>query len=346
MAPGIVPVAHACSTMLTPANDDPTMDGARRNPRGRYQNRYPHTRHGRRDYLRMLTELLPARRRGTPPETQPVETASNGTDRLVWLGHSSYLIEIDGKRLITDPHLTQRASPLPFGEPKRFQPPAMSLDTLPKIDGVLLSHNHYDHLDAATVQALAQRDAPWFAVPLGVGDWFARRGIGRVTELDWWQQHDFDGVPVHCVPAQHFSGRSASDTNRTLWCGLIAELGGRKIYFAGDTGYSDDFKDIGRRLGPIDVALIPIGAYEPRWFMAPMHVNPEEAVQIHLDVRAKVSLAMHWGTFRLTTEPVDEPPRRLAAARAAAGLEERSFQVLLPGESRTLAELLGADPQD
>ena len=151
---------------------------------------------------------------------------------------------------------------------------------------------------------------------------------------------------MQCVPAQHFSGRSASDTNRTLWCGLIAELGGRKIYFAGDTGYSNDFKDIGERCGPIDIALIPIGAYEPRWFMAPMHVNPEEAVQIHQDVRARVSLAMHWGTFRLTTEPVDEPPKRLAAARAAAGLPAQAFQVLLPGESRTCLLYTSPSPRD
>ena len=316
------------------------MSGAERSRNGRFKNRYPHVRHGRGDYLRMLTELLPAPRKGAPPELQPVDTSTQGQDRLVWLGHSSYLIEIGGVRLITDPHLSERASPLPFGEPRRFQPPAMSLETLPKIDGVLLSHNHYDHLDAHTVKALAQRDAPWFAVPLGVAHWFRQRDIARVVELDWWQRHDFDGVPVHCVPAQHFSGRAAHDTNRSLWCGLIAEIAGRKIYFAGDTGYSEDFKDIGRRFAPIDIALIPIGAYEPRWFMQPMHVNPEEAVQIHQDVGARVSLAMHWGTFRLTTEPVDEPPRRLAAARSAAGLSDRDFQVLLPGESRTLAKLL------
>jgi N-acyl-phosphatidylethanolamine-hydrolysing phospholipase D len=178
-----------------------------------------------------------------------------------------------------------------------------------------------------------------FVVPLGLRRWLQQSHVPNAVELDWWQRHDGHGFSVTAVPAQHFSGRGATDGNQTLWCGFILETANRKLYFAGDTGYSKDFADIGRRLGPVDLALLPIGAYEPRWFMRAMHVNPEEAVKIHRDVGSRQSVAMHWGTFRLTEEPADEPPHALARALADAGVAADKFWVLQHGETRTLPPL-------
>jgi len=175
-----------------------------------------------------------------------------------------------------------------------------------------------------------------FVVPMGLRRWFARRRIGNVIELDWWQAMQVGKARINCVPVQHFSGRGPYDRDATLWCGYVLELAGRRIFFAGDTGYSKDFADIAARHPQIDLALLPIGAYDPRWFMAPVHVNPEEAVQIHRDLGAKLSVAMHWGTFRLTEEPLDEPPQRLRAALQAAGLDRADFAVMQHGETRKL----------
>jgi N-acyl-phosphatidylethanolamine-hydrolysing phospholipase D len=181
-----------------------------------------------------------------------------------------------------------------------------------------------------------------FVAPLGLRRWLQRRHVHNCIELDWWQAHQGHAFKVTAVPAQHFSGRTATDRNLTLWCGFILEAAGCKIYFAGDTGYSKDFADIGKRFAPIDLALIPIGAYEPRWFMRAMHVNPEEAVQIHRDIGSKHSVAMHWGTFRLTEEPLDEPPQHLAKALAAAKIPAEAFAVFRHGETRRLDFLAGS----
>jgi N-acyl-phosphatidylethanolamine-hydrolysing phospholipase D len=257
---------------------------------------------------------------------------------LTWIGHATFLLQIGGLNILTDPHLTERASPLPFGSPRRFNPPALDYADLPKIDVVVVSHNHYDHLDLPTIRRLHADHAPAYFVPLGLKDWFRRIGIRReVHELDWWEHAAHRELTVHAVPVQHFSGRSATDRNRTLWCGFVLEHGGRKVIFAGDTGYSRDFLDIAERFGPMDLAMIPIGAYDPRGFMAPVHVDPEEAVQIHRDLQSRQSVAMHWGTFRLTLEPLDEPPARLAAALDAAAIPRERFWVMEHGETRRLA---------
>ena len=314
---------------------------SRRSPSGRFRNNYPHERHGLLELMRFGWNFV--RQTVTPvdfPRAQPdvAHLAANRTDpTLTWVGHATFLVQIGGLNVLTDPHFTARASPLGFAGPARLTPPGLALADLPPIDLVLVSHNHYDHLDEGTVRWLADHHPKAvFVVPLGLRGWLQQRRIGNAIELDWWQSHSGHGFRVTAVPAQHFSGRGANDRNLTLWCGFILEADGRKVYFAGDTGYSKDFADIGRRFAPIDLALLPIGAYAPRWFMRPMHVDPEEAVRIHQDIGSRHSVAMHWGTFRLTEEPLDEPPQALARALAEAQVPPEQFQVYRHGEMRRL----------
>jgi N-acyl-phosphatidylethanolamine-hydrolysing phospholipase D len=256
---------------------------------------------------------------------------------ITWLGHSSMLLKVNGFNILTDPVFAERASPFPFLGPKRLTPVPFDFESLPVIDVVLISHNHYDHLDAPGVKKLAAMyqkfQKPLFIVPEGLKIWFRKKGIFQVEELAWWESVRHQDLTVHSVPARHFSSRFILDTNFTKWCGFIAEIGNFKFFFAGDTGYSKEFKNIGLKYGPIDLAAIPIGAYSPRWFMQSKHVNPEEAVKIHQDVLSKKSVAMHWGTFKLTLEPVHEPPEKLAKARDAAGLLCEDFMVLKQAES-------------
>ncbi|MFM7784334.1 MAG: MBL fold metallo-hydrolase, partial [Gammaproteobacteria bacterium] len=267
---------------------------------------------------------------------------------VTWIGHASVLAQFSGLNVMTDPVFSQRASPVSFTGPMRAQPPGLTLAQLPRIDVVLVSHNHYDHLDEASVQALNAQPggAPQFVVPLGLKAWFAERGITRVVELDWWDSHRLQGpageVEVVLTPAQHWSGRTLADRLATLWGGFAVFGPDLHFYYSGDTGYSPDFREIRRRFaarqtaGGFDIALIPVGAYEPRWFMREQHVNPEEAVQVHLDVGARRSMGVHWGTFNLTDEALDEPPRALARALQAKGLGPDNFFLLAVGETRRL----------
>lgn len=266
--------------------------------------------------------------------------ANRSQRSLTWIGHDSFLLQTDGLNLLTDPHLTERASPLPFGNPRRLAPPGLDFADLPAIDAVLISHNHYDHLDRGTVVRLhAEHPDIQFFVPLGLKAWFARQGITRVTEMDWWDQSTFSGLTLHATPVQHSSARTGLDRNRTLWCGWAVMGAGFSFYFAGDSGYCADFAETRRRLGVFDLAALPIGAYEPRWFMRAMHVNPAESVQIFKDLQARYAVAMHWGTFRLTDEDADEPPRALASALADAGIAPERFFVMQHGQTRLLDEL-------
>jgi N-acyl-phosphatidylethanolamine-hydrolysing phospholipase D len=267
---------------------------------------------------------------------------------LTWIGHATFLLQVDGVNILTDPHCTQRASPLTFAGPTRHVPPALALDQLPHIDVVLISHSHYDHLDLGTLRGLAAQPggAPLIMAGLGLKDWFARKGLDSTVELDWWDTHRHAGIDLHFVPVQHWSARTPWDRNRTLWGGWVIEQASHRYFFGGDFGYSRDLADIGERFGRIDLAMLPIGAYEPRWFMSVMHVNPEEAVQAHFDLNARRSVGMHWGTFRLTDERLDEPPQRLAAARAQAGLAEEQFFLMKHGETRNLVEILAVDDED
>jgi N-acyl-phosphatidylethanolamine-hydrolysing phospholipase D len=241
-------------------------------------------------------------------------------------------VQVAGLNILTDPIFSDRASPVSFAGPKRQAPPGIPWEQLPPIHAALISHNHYDHLDLRTVLELGNRVR--FFVPLGLAPWFKKNNVTQVDELDWWQTSALEKIRLHCVPAQHFSMRTLLDRDRSLWCGWVLETPAGNIYFSGDTGYCPHFQEIGRRLGPMRLALIHVGGYRPRWFMRPMHANPEEAVRIHQDVRSRQSIAMHWGTFKLTDEPLGEPPRYLQRALKQAEIPAGEFLIFAIGETR------------
>jgi N-acyl-phosphatidylethanolamine-hydrolysing phospholipase D len=308
----------------------------------------------------LLGWKLPAAFKGIPkPPRTPTPTqapdlnfvltnARAGTSMqpaVTWIGHATNLVQIGGLNVMTDPIFSERSSPISFLGPKRQVSPGIALADLPHIDAVLISHNHYDHLDEPSVKALnAQKGgAPLFIVPLGMKRWLAERGIANAVELDWWQAHKLGNLEVVLTPVQHWSARGLNDKMQNLWGGYALFAPDAQVFFAGDTGYSKDFADIAARFaerqskGGFDMALIPIGAYEPRWFMKDQHVNPDESVRIHKDLKAKASLGIHWGTFELTDESLDEPPEALAKARLAQGVSEEAFFVMKIGQTRVLA---------
>lgn len=273
---------------------------------------------------------------------------------ITWIGHASMLVQAGGLNVLTDPIFSDRASPVQFMGPRRAQPPGIALADLPLIDVVLISHNHYDHLDKGSVIGVAQRSEAagkptLFLVPLGVKSWFIDLGIGNVREMDWWDSQTYQGVEFNFTPVQHWSARSIGDRSQTLWGGYAVFAPDFQWYFSGDTGYSKDFTDTRAHFaarqtpkqgGGFDLALIAVGAYEPRWFMASQHVNPAEAVQIHTDLGAKRSVGVHWGTFDLTDESLDQPPKDLAIAAHAQGLKNEDFTVMAIGETRVLSARL------
>ncbi len=267
-----------------------------------------------------------------------------------WIGHITVLAQMGGLNFLTDPVFSDRCFPVQWAGPKRHTPPGLSLDQLPRIDVVLLSHNHYDHMDEGSLLALSRQPggAPLFITPLGHQAWFERRGIHGVIELDWWDTHVLEAtahsaqIPVTLTPAQHWSARTATDAMRSLWGGFAVLSPDCHLFFAGDTAYSKDFQDIRRHFadqqtpemgGGFDMALLPIGAYEPRWFMKDQHANPEESVQIFQDLGCQQAMAVHWGTFVLTDEALDEPPRALARALHAQGMSADDFVVAAIGET-------------
>ncbi|NII12094.1 MBL fold metallo-hydrolase [Oleiagrimonas sp. C23AA] len=250
-------------------------------------------------------------------------------DALWWLGHASVLLRLDGLTVLTDPVLGQRASPVSFAGPRRRTPPAARVKQLPPVDVVLISHNHYDHLDRATVRQLVRRfPAACFLVPLGLARWLRRHGAQHVFELDWYQSHTHRGTRFTCVPAQHWSARTPWDRNRTLWGGWVMQHHRLSFYFAGDTGYAPQLAEIGQRLGPIDLAALPIGAYAPRWFMSSQHIDPNQAVQLHRELGIGRSLAIHWGAFELADDALDEPPRQLKRALREHGVSSADFRLM------------------
>lgn len=261
-------------------------------------------------------ENLP--RRGGDPDG----VLRSPTDSITWSGRASTIIRFSGRTILTDPVWSRSVGFVV----KRLTEPSPAWADVPPPTLVAISHNHYDHLDAATLRRVG-RETP-VAVPRGVGAWFRRRGFRNVHEFEWWQTREFDGVAATFVPSRHFSGRTLWDRNQSLFGGWILESGSRKVYHSGDTGYFRGFQEIGDRFRRLDVACLPIGAYLPPWIMRDVHTNPEEAGQAFLDVRARRMLPIHWGTFRLSDEAMDEPPRLLRAFLAARGVEPD--RLLLP----------------
>lgn len=251
----------------------------------------------------------------------------------MWVGHSTFLLEVEGVVILTDPMWDFYCSPIPFKALKRRHDPPISLPDLPPIDVVLISHNHYDHLDVKTVRHLHtfHPQIQWI-IPLGLSSWFLKRGIQKIKELDWWETFELKQGQVTAVPAQHCSGRTLWDQNRTFWNGYVFETKQKRLYFTGDTGYNPvDFKAIGARWSHMDLSMIPIGTYVPQKFMQPVHCSPWEAVQIHIDVQSRFSLGMHWKTFCLSGEPMDRPPYDLYLAMDAMKCSPSTFLPIDPG---------------
>ncbi|NKC33925.1 MBL fold metallo-hydrolase [Roseomonas sp. BU-1] len=253
-----------------------------------------------------------------------------------FIGHASWLLQIGGVAVLVDPVWSPRASPLRFAGPRRVRAPGQPLEALPGVDLLLVSHNHYDHCDLATLQRVRARWAPPSLTSLGTGRLLRRAGLAAVREMDWWDSAETAGLRVTYVPAQHFAARTPFDRNRALWGGFVIQApDGATVYFAGDSGWCPHFAEVGRRFGRIDLALLPIGAYAPRWFMQTQHMDPEEAVRAHLACGARASLGMHFGTFAgLTDEAMEEPATRLAEARTRHGVTPEAFRV--PGFGETV----------
>jgi L-ascorbate metabolism protein UlaG (beta-lactamase superfamily) len=260
-----------------------------------------------------------------------------GTATLTWIGHASFLIRLGGLAVLADPVL----SPTLPGVGRRLTPPGLTWEQLPRIDAVVISHDHYDHLDAPTIRRLP-RDTPML-VPVGLGQWFRRRGFTVVQELDWWDTVRLGEVDFTFVPTHHWSRRGPFDTCRSLWGGwVLTGQDGTRLFHAGDSGYGHRFTEIGEHMPGIDVAMLPIGAYDPRWFMRPMHMDPAEAVQALSDLGAQRLATMHWGTFVLTREPVLEPLERVSAAWAATDRDRGDLWDMAVGQTRVLGR--GRDP--
>jgi len=262
--------------------------------------------------------------------------------KATWIGHSTVLLQFGGLNLITDPVFSQRAFPVQWAGPRRIMDPALPLDALPPIDVVLISHSHYDHLDKPAVKAIAgAHPAATWIVPLGLGAYIRGWGARDIVELDWWQQATVQGLRVTATPAQHFSARRIGDRNRSLWCGFVMEIEGRRAWFAGDTAYHPQFGEIGARCGPFDFVMIPIGAYDPRWFMHTVHMDPDEAMVAYRALTSNQPekppcMTLHWGTFRLTDEAVEEPPARFAELWRNAGFPDEANWTFAHGETRKL----------
>jgi N-acyl-phosphatidylethanolamine-hydrolysing phospholipase D len=301
----------------------------------------PHLMDARRSFWHFLlwkmgrykTSLKPL---SSPPHFAYPAQAVNFDPALpsaIWIGHSTFLIDLEGFHILTDPVWDDYCAPIPIHALKRKHAPPIPLSDLPPIDCVLLSHNHYDHLDAKTVLHLHtfHPQIEWI-VPLGLKRWFKKRGIEKVVELNWWETHPLSNCKVTAVPAQHFSGRGLLDKNKTFWNGYVFEGKGKRFYFTGDTGYNEvDFKAIGSHFSHMDLSLIPIGTYIPQEFMSPVHSSPWEAVKIHTDVKSVLSLGMHWKTFRLSEEPMDQPPYDLFLAMEAQKIPFETFLPIEPG---------------
>lgn len=303
--------------------------------RSTYGNPWPHRQHRFKDILAWKLGFS-AREKPSLPEAPDqaaqlddihpshIAAAPEHGWRICWLGHSSFLIQGQGKSLLIDPVLSNYCAPLPIPSLKRKVPPPFLSSELPHIDAILITHTHYDHLDMPTLRMFPQ-STPLF-IPSGHLSWLKKSGFSNVTEIEWWNTTDFeDNIRITAVPAQHFTSRTPFDRNAGHWCGWVIEGADKKLWHAGDSGYCRVFSEIGEHFGGIDLAMIPIGAYQPRSIMKPMHMNPSEAVQAFLDARCNRAIAMHWGTFKLTDEPMGEPPVLLELAAREKKLPADSF---------------------
>ena len=308
--------------------------------------------HGPRTMLKWKLGLHPTERWGRTPATGvPVPAVDNDgralagskMDALTWIGHASFLIQLGGKAMLIDPVMSTSLG----GVVRRNVAPGLSWAALPSIDIVLVTHNHRDHMDAATLRKLGPD--PVFVVPQGMRTWFERSGLKRVVEMDWWQQEEVEGVGVTFVPSQHWSRRGLRDQNQTLWGGFVLERGGLRVYHSGDTAWFDGFAEIGARVGPIHASMLPIGAYAPRWFMGSQHMDPADAVRAFEAIAAQGAgitrfVAMHWGTFKLTDEPLGEPPTLLRQLWDERGLPVSQREVPKIGETIRLDRVRAAGP--
>ena len=316
---------------LRPAHHRP--GGGFRNPPGS-----PPRRARLRDYLKFL--LWDMRVAKLPPVPADLalpgrpDLAALGEQELCWLGHACFALRLGGKLVLTDPYLSAAAGPFGLG-PRRFLPAALPAADLPRLDLIVISHNHYDHIDTRALQAYRWRSETPVVCPLGVGKLLRRQGYAQVIELDWWQDWQLDGLTVTALPAVHFSGRGPFDRDRTLWASMALSGGGKKVWFSGDTGYGAIFREIGERAGPFDLAMVGIGAYEPRIIMEASHATPEEGVQIARDIGAAKAIGMHWGSIMLTPEDPFEAPERFRRAALEQQYGEHNAWVLKVGETRS-----------
>ena len=330
--------ASTVSCAAQPVNPDKphhTGDG--------FRNLHLEEDHGFSDFLRWRWDRL--WKKFPSPDSYHFPVAENNSSflksndeetSLTWIGHATLLIQINGVNILTDPQFSKRASPVQWAGPERVVPPSPPLDELPPIHMVLISHDHYDSLDVQSVKMLHNREGgkdTIFFVPLGLKEWLQKLGVTNVVEIDWWEEFRAGPLTIVAAPMQHWGKRSPFSRNNHLWASWIVLSEDFRFYFGGDTGYSPHFRETGKKFGPFDLAALPIGAYEPRWFMKNHHINPEEAVEAHKDLKSKKSVAMHWGTFILTDEPLDEPPRLLKEAMKEQGLSEEEFLILQHGET-------------
>jgi N-acyl-phosphatidylethanolamine-hydrolysing phospholipase D len=327
---GIGVALLACAALAGAATDFDPLRAPHRNPDGTFFNPWRPFEASYLDFLRWRFS-----RNAYDKSAAPVlpRVANDGrslaglqhSSELTWVGHATVAIHDGDDVVLTDPHFSDRAL-----LPKRALPPGVPIEAIPADAFAVVSHSHYDHLDSWTVENLPAT-VGWY-VPLGMAEFFRERGRDDVTELDWWQSAKRGRWTITCLPSQHWSRRSIGDTNQTLWCAWLLDSGEYTYFFAGDTGYFDGFAAYGREFGPIDVALLPIGAYAPRWFMKDQHMDPAEAYQAFRDLRAKTLVPIHWGTFDLTDEPLDLPPLELDRAVREAGGDASQVRVLSVGE--------------
>jgi L-ascorbate metabolism protein UlaG (beta-lactamase superfamily) len=305
---------------------------------GRFDDRATQPARGPADMFRWrVTDTLAGRRVKddepdfvTPTREPDLALIASSSPSLTWIGHATFVLRLGGKLIATDPVWSERLAVI-----KRKCPVGVPLEQLPPLDVVTVSHNHYDHLDAPTIARIGA--GPLYLTPLGNGGWLRKAGAINIVELDWWQSHTVDGVEITLVPARHWSMRAPWNRNATLWGGYVVRGPEGTVYHSGDTAWGDHFAEIGQRIPGIDWAMLPIGAYAPRWFMSSQHVDPDEAVRGFLALGARTMLAMHWGTFKLTDEPVGEPRERLLALWAERALDPQRLWILDVGETRPLA---------